>query len=425
MRYAAVKNGVLCYISNEKLSGATTVEIGDELNDIPSKKLLLHGKLKDGKLIYQPKPKEAGKMKLACVSNFKTRCGIAIYAEKLWSEVLKDVGDYRLFIERADDRTGSIYELGGQTIPKDKVVECWKRGESLKELAEAIRAYDPDIVWIQHEYGIFPNARYWLSLMTQLSEYRVIVTMHSVFYHKDKTIVEAAIPELIVHHEGAKKLLKEEKGVPGKVHVIGHGSDEYKQKPALWNFYKSQHTFITTGFGLKYKQFELAIQAGKILKPLYSDIFFTAIFSENAHNSGEHELYYRELLSLTRSLGLEDNVALIRGYQSDESLDSYLRMNKVAVFPYGSNKGHEVFGASGAARTAMAAGVPVVSSSIAHFSDLPTIKANNPEEIAAALDELFCSEKVRLAQIERQCSYLAQNSWANVAKKHVAIFNGS
>ncbi|MFT2588457.1 hypothetical protein, partial [Escherichia coli] len=86
------------------------------------------------------------------------------------------------------------------------------------------------------------------------------------------------------------------------------------------------------------------------------------------------------LMCLIDELGIQENVALIRGFQSEETLDSYLRTNQATLFPYISHPSHEVWGASGAARIAMAKGLPVVTSSVNHFSDLPTIKADSGEE---------------------------------------------
>jgi glycosyltransferase involved in cell wall biosynthesis len=119
---------------------------------------------------------------------------------------------------------------------------------------------------------------------------------------------------------------------------------------------------------------------------------------------------------------LHENVAIIRGYQSDNIIDSYLRTNQVGVFPYLSVPGHSVFGASGAARMAMAAGLPIISSSIPHFSDLPTIKADTPEQIAEALDRLFSSEELKKKQVEKQNQFIITNSWANIAKQYIAVF---
>src|SRR5208337_4525456 len=119
------------------------------------------------------------------------------------------------------------------------------------------------------------------------------------------------------------------------------------------------------------------------------DVFFTGLFSESPYAQVEHQMYYNELMLLIEKLGIQENVSIIRGYQSDATIDSFLRTNQVAIFPYVSHPAHEVFGASGAARTAMSKGLPVITSSVNHFIDLPTIKADTPEEIAKALEKLF------------------------------------
>jgi glycosyltransferase involved in cell wall biosynthesis len=81
-----------------------------------------------------------------------------------------------------------------------------------------------------------------------------------------------------------------------------------------------------------------------------------------------------------------------------------------------------VFGASGAARMAMSKGLPVVTSSVNHFSDLPTIKADSSEEIAAALEKLFTDPVAREAQINRQIEYLEENTWEKIALRYVSLF---
>lgn len=349
-------------------------------------------------------------------------CGIATYAENLWSQVVKHVGDYKLFIENNSSSIGPLNEIGGQSISPDKVVACWKRGNPTKELSAAIKEYDPDIVWIQHEFGLFPNASHWLSLMNQLSGYRVIVTMHSVFHHKDKTICEAAIPEIVVHLQGAYEVLKNEKRIPGKVYVIPHGCFPCTNRERLWNLYKSEKTFMQFGFGFRYKGWENSIRATALLKQKFPDVFFTGLFSESPHSKQEHDVYYNELMDLVEQLDIQENVALIRGFQSEETLDSYLRTNQATLFPYISHPAHEVYGASGAARIAMSKALPVVTSSVNHFSDLPTVKADTSEEIANALSELFTNSSSREAQIKRQIDYLNENTWEKVALRYICLF---
>lgn len=424
MRYAGVKNNRIHVISDDPIISEELeiLEVPHELSHIPSLELITGCRVKNGKIISKLAKKSAKKMKIALVGNWKMKCGIATYSENLWSEVIKHVGDFKLFIENNDSSTGALNEIGDATFSPDKVVACWKRGQSLHELVKELKEYDPDVIWIQHEFGLWPNACHWLALMSQLSNYRVIVTMHSVFHHKDKTIVEAAIPEIVVHLDGGYDVLKNQKHIPGKVYVIPHGCFPCTNRERLWNFYKSEKTFMQFGFGFRYKGWENSIRATAVLKEKYPDVFFTGLFSESQHNKSEHELYYNELMELVSELGVEENVAILRGYQSEETLDSYMRTNQATLFPYVSHPAHEVFGASGAARIAMAKGLPVVTSSVNHFSDLPTIKADSPEELARALEDLFLHPAHREAQINRQIIYLNENTWENIAKKYISLF---
>jgi glycosyltransferase involved in cell wall biosynthesis len=424
MRFAGIKNNKICIVTEAPFrnNNLEIIEIPIELHHVSSLDLISNCRIENGKIISKLAKKPANEMKIAFVGNWKMKCGIATYSENLWGEVAKHVGDFKLFIEHNNSPTGPLNEIGGQTIDENKVVPCWTRGESLKELIAELKKYGPDIIWIQHEFGLWSNARAWLSLMSQLTGYRVIVTMHSVFYHKDKTIVEAAMPEIVVHLDGAYDVLKNEKHIPGKVSVIPHGCFPCTNTDKLWNFYKSEKTFLQFGFGFRYKGWENSIKATAILKEKYPDVFFTGLFSESEHNKTEHDFYYNELMELVEKLDVNENVAIIRGYQSEESIDSYMRTNKVTLFPYVSHPAHEVWGASGAARIAMSKGIPVVTSSVNHFSDLPTIKADSAEEIAKSLEELFLDKNKRDAQINAQIAYLYDNTWEKVALKYIALF---
>lgn len=423
MRYAGVKNNRICLISNEPIHHLELqiIEIPVELSHVASKDLI-NCRVQNGDIICKANKKAGKNLKIALVGNWKMECGIATYSENLWPQVISHVGDFKLFIEDNPNITGDIYQVGQEIVSPDKVLACWKRGSSTKELSTAIKNYNPDIVWIQHEFGLWPNARHWLSLMNQLSEYRVIVTMHSVFHHKDKTICEAAMPEIVVHLQGGYEVLKNEKHVSGKVYVIPHGCLPYVAKEKLWNFYKSDKTFMQFGFGFRYKGWENSIRATALLKEKYPDVFFTGLFSESPHNKSEHDVYYNELMDLVDKLNVGENVALIRGFQSEETLDSYLRTNRATLFPYISHPSHEVYGASGAARVAMSKGLPVVTSSVNHFSDLPSIKAGSPKEIAIALERLFVDTKFKEAQIKKQIDYLNENTWENIAMRYISLF---
>lgn len=411
MRYAGIKNNNVYAVSDRMFSGKEmdVVEIPEELATISSEKIILEYKFKNNKFIDKKLFKNAKDLKIALISNYGDNCGIGTYSKFLYDELIKYFADYKIFAEVGN------YELN------ENVIQCWERGKSLAELVKEIKNYDPDVILIQHEFGLFPDAKYWISMMTQLSEYRIITTMHSVFYHQDKTIVEACMKEIIVHLDGAKDVLKNHKGISAKVHVIPHGCFPCIDRNKLWNFYKSEQTVINFGFGFRYKCIERSIAAIDIIKKKYPNVYLTILFSENKHALIEHRTYYNDLIDNIIKLNLQENVGIIRGYQSDEVLNSFLRINKAAVFSYESHPAHECFGSSGAVPYTMTKAIPVITSNVHHFENLPTIKADSSEDIARELDKLFSDPKLVEEQINKQNKYLITNSWANTAKMYISV----
>lgn len=409
MRFASIKDGRIQIISDNEL--AETIIVSKNLDNIKSSDIIANYRIVNGKFKSKSERTSASKLKVAIVSNYRMICGISSYCEKLLTELGPKLGEYKLFVEEDNNPIGVISEPH---------IVCWKRGKDVSLLVKSIKEYEPDIVLINHEFGLFPNAIMWLSLISQLQEYRIIVIMHSVFRHLDKLICEAAMPEIVVHLDAAKDILRN-KGVLSKISIIPHGCDPQESLPKLWNYYGSSHTVIQQGYGFRYKAFELSIKSVAILKEKYPDVFFTALYSESKYAKNEHQMYYNELSKLISDLKLEGNVAIIRGFQSDGALDSYFRTNNVAVFPYISDPNHEVFGASGAARTAMSKGIPVISSRIPHFSDAETIKADTPEEIANELDKLFSDIEYKKAQVQKQNEFLEANSWQITADRYVQV----
>ena len=408
MSFVGHRNNEIKVISDHRFA-SNDMDVIEITEPISGEDIYCNYRIRNNKLVIKKPFGNTDDLKIAFVTNWNMACGISTYAEALFPKIAKQFKEYRLFIE--DNGTTG-----------DNIVPCWKRGQDHSELVKKLKEYDPDIILINHEWGLFPIATIWLSLMTQLNDYRVIVVLHSVFHHADKTICEAAMPEIIIHSESGKRVLKEEKGISANVTVIPHGCDDYDGR-RFWNLYHTKHCVLQVGFGLRYKNFQDSIMATSILKKKYDDIFFTALFSESPFGRMDHQKYYDELISLIEELDLNSNVAIIRGFQSEAVINSYMRTNKVAIFPYVAQKGHEVHAATGITRKAMARGIPVISSSGYHFSDVPTIKADSPEEIAKEIEMLFEDDAKVDAQVSIQKEFVENNSWDNVVKLYNKVFN--
>ena len=204
--------------------------------------------------------------------------------------------------------------------------------------------------------------------------------------------------------------------------MIPHGCFPSTSKEKFWNLYQSNHTLIQWGFGFRYKGLENALKIVCELKSEIPDVFFTGLISETDGNKAFHDQYFHELSESIKKLGIGDNVGLVRGFQSPECLDSYLRTNRIALFPYIDNGNNTVYGCSGAARLSISKGIPVVASNVPLFDDLEGIcpRPNTIQEYCDAIKILFNDANAE-QQIKKRNQFLIDNSWERVAQKYLEL----
>lgn len=283
-----------------------------------------------GAFVESGKVQKASTLRCAIISNFAQQCGVAEYGQKLFRQLIPMVNDFHFFIEEVSHPTTSLSSLDGVDLSGHLTV-CWKRGESLSRLAKEVIAYNPDIVIINYEPGIFPNSRWLLSLASQLDRYPTFAIVHSVFpAHRDKLVPLSAFKNIIVHLDEAKTFL--DGALNANVKVLSHGCNDL-DATRLWNVYRSKHTIVQTGYGIAYKGMEDSIRATGLLKAKYPDVFFTCLFSETSPDNPEHKTYHEKLMKIVNELSLQDNVAILRGYRTDIVLDSFYRTNKLLSSP--------------------------------------------------------------------------------------------
>lgn len=408
--YVGHRLGAIVLLAEEH--GKDRIPVPLELAEIPPRELLSDYQVRGGKIVKQGDFKDTSKLKAAFISVYGIACGISTYSEQLWPELGKMFGDYMIFSEK----------LMQGTDDSPKIKRCWQRGKSVVELLSEVREYDPDVVYIQHEYGIFPSAANWLALLSGLGRYRVIVCLHSVYDHEDKAVSEFAVKEAIVHTEAGAEALKK-KSISTKITVIPHGCVQSRRGEKLWNPYGKRKTILQVGFGFRYKGWETAIEVVAELRSRGHDPFFTGIFARPAMANPEMDSYLAELMELISTLGVEDNVALIPGFQSEETISRLARTNMVAMFPYVDNGEHTVYGCSGAARMLMSYGIPVVTSNVPLFSDLEGVcpQGHDVNELANHVEAMFNSRYLSELQVTKQEKFVTCNSWPETAKRYAAV----
>ena len=371
-----------------------------------------------GKKLNLGDAKEVKNLRIAFVCNWNDNCGISTYSSYLVDALKTKVKELHVFSESGSDRTDD----------PPYVTRCWKRGTSLKGLIDKIVEWAPDFIIIQHEFGIFPKATYFLQLLQGIEDIPYVVTMHSVYEHLDKSICTSAVKDIVVHSEEGKKVLKK-LGNANNIYVVPHGCVQFndEDKTELWNIFQTPYTIVQFGFGFFYKGVDRVLDAIHYLKrsdPKFKDIFYCYLCSDNYHTSVVHTQYYDFLIKKIDELSLHDNAVIIRKFQTDQMIKNYLRTAKIAVFPYVGDPKNMVYGASGAIRIAMACGIPVIASSCHQFDDLEDVVPcpANFAELADEIDEVFSNHNHRKSILAKSEAYMAANTWGISADRYINLY---
>ena len=382
------------------------------------------------KLIYKKLPKDTieklniktkkpnNELRVAIICNWKDKCGISTYSQYLVNSLASKVKEIAIFSEIVEENIN---------IKEENVFPCWERGEDLSILIESLKKYNPDFIIIQHEYGIFPNAFRFMQLMQHIDNIPYVVVMHSVYKHLDKAVYSESAKNIIVHSEEGKKVLKE-MGNTNNIFVIPHGCVQLKNTSELWNICINPYTITQFGFGFAYKGVDRALRAVAHLKSTqkkYENMQYIYLCSTNSHNNGTNSEYCNKLISLAKELNISSNIVIIQKYQTEEMINLYLRLTKIAIFPYVIDSTNEVFGASGAIRIALSNKRPVIASESHLFDDLTNVvpRPASHIELANEIDKIFSSSEYRNKLVNDGSKYVNDNSWDLAANKYLQIYN--
>lgn len=357
--------------------------------------------------------KKVDKLRVAMIANWGQACGISTYTGYLVRALRGKVSELKVFSE-----------IGCEA--SDDVEPCWERGKSMSACIDKVLEWKPDFVIIQHEFGLFPKAPALLQMLQKLDGTPYAVVLHSTYEHLDKSVCTSAMKRIIVHTDVAKGVLRSI-GNTSEIHMIPHGCVQFPDRESLWNIFQTPHAIVQFGFGFFYKGVDRAIDSIaklKMMKPeKYHDIFYCYYCSESAHCKNIHDEYMDHLVKKVASLGLEDNVAVIKKYNSDQEVNNILRTAKLAVFPYINNPNNTVYGASGAIRVAMANGIPVIASESHLFDELPVPRPTDADSLALEIDKVFSDWKHKDQMISRQDEYVSATNWDIVTDKYIATMN--
>lgn len=380
-------------------------------------------------------------MRVAMVTSWPPRwCGIATYAENL-VEALRAAGaDVHVVCHADGGRLGErkVHPVIDQGSPS------WYR-----PLLRAVREIDPDVVHVQHEFGLYtffqtpgvydfePRNAFALAVPLfhwNATERPAVVTYHSVFsrltreeaLYYDHTMGLAAAN--VVHEPYQRTHLPENLGrVPDNVFVIPHGAGRRRPAPARVRARREQlglgrrPTLGMMGWWEPNKGFERVIDLWpRVLREVPDAALVLAGDARPGSPTGAatREAY----LARVASSPARDAIRVVRGAFSKEEYLEILSAFDAAALPYLHAS------QSGNLAHAYQAGLPVIVSAVEGLkSSVEQSRAGfvvpDDRQLAAAIVRLLGDRALRREFAEAARRYVRDTiAWDRVARRHLDTY---
>jgi glycosyltransferase involved in cell wall biosynthesis len=368
------------------------------------------------------------RMKLAWVSSWNTKCGVASYSDYVVRHLARDF-EVRIFASRRD------YPL---TPDAENVRRCWddRSNPSLDDLTTELEAFAPDAVVLQFNFGFYDVSAF--GRLVEALERRgvtVLVTFHST---KDvnKPEIKASLrtirselskaSRLLVHSLADVSLLQTF-GLRDNVTMFPHGVLNSKQVSIgtareRLRLPPDVPIVATYGFLLPHKGTDQLLEA---LPELQRRVPGTHLLMVNAlyPTPASTEQLVRSRAAIAR-LGIERSVTMINDFLSDDGALALLHSADVVVFPYQTT----AESASGAVRFGLSAHRPVACTPMEIFEDVKavvhTLSGCDAGALARGLAELLADPARLSSKQQMQEEWLGSHGWDVLARRLRGMVRG-
>jgi glycosyltransferase involved in cell wall biosynthesis len=368
------------------------------------------------------------KLKVAWVSSWNSKCGIASYTEFLTAHLDPASFDVHFFASYANE-----------TIVPDtpQVTRCWSDlyGKSDLLLAQ-LKQYQPDVVVLQHSFGFFSHATTVdLIRFANQRNIPISITFHST---KDATAsgTKISLTEIIEDLKFADRLLVH--GIDDlnrlrgwnlidNAAIMPHGvhrrqSADVAEARRAADLPVNAKIVATYGFLLPHKGLEQMIEAFATIVKRIPDAYLLMV---NAlYPAPESEHMAAQCRARIKALGLENRIRMVTEFLPDRESFAYLDAADLVVFPYQAT----AESSSAAARYGMASNRPVVCSPLRIFDDLNgtahQLPGTSADDIASGVVELLGDETLRLSKAAEQQAWLEAKSWERVSARLAGMLVG-
>jgi GT2 family glycosyltransferase/glycosyltransferase involved in cell wall biosynthesis len=357
-------------------------------------------------------PHEKQSPRVAILSTYHQRCGLAAYAEFM-VKALQEAGISPLIL--AEDTTATLAH------DDENVIRCWTRDSNGGSRIAALMSKH-QIELLHVNYGGYFALDGWLEHVLQAvrdSGVRVLITFHTTESSSPKPGALARLADLCYVHHAQNALELVALGCPpDRVEQIPLGmpalqiTDIFENKLAL-NWDPAQKVVSTFGFVEPHKGILELINAIHIVNQV-EDVHLLVIGGVNP-SSEVSAAYLATCKVRVAELNLTQRVHFAEDYVEDEYVQSYLRASNVIVLNYSSRR----YEASQSAAIALASGRPVVTSQAPAF-DFPaalTLKTTDAFPLPGAILYLLRNPFVGRMMLNAVMDYEKTAGWPVVARR--------
>ncbi|GHT94975.1 glycosyl transferase [Spirochaetia bacterium] len=372
-------------------------------------------------------------LNIAFIGNYLPRqCGIATFTTSLCEAVAAAHPGISCFAVPITD----ISE--GYAYPDRVRFEIEEKNlDSYRQAADFLNSNNPDIVCLQHEYGIFggDDGIFILSLIRKL-KMPVVTTLHTITQNPSKRQrrILSEIAErssfVVVMTKKAVELISTVYEIPeSKIRLIPHGIPEMPFIDP--SFYKAQYemadktVLLTFGLLSPNKGIEQVIRAlPAIIKTKPETVYIVLGATHPGLIRHEGEAYRLSLQQLAAELHVERYVLFRNRFVSPDELKEFLVMADIYITPYL----YEEQITSGTLAYSFGIGNAIISTPYWHAAELLAddrgilVPFRDPAAIAEAVLRLASNDGERNTM--RKNAFLAgrEMTWPKAAHRYVELF---
>lgn len=348
---------------------------------------------------------------LALLGNFPPRrCGLATYTYDTFLALRAHKTKPHVDVYVMDD--GQVDGYGRDVtalIPQDDI-------SAYQRTADAINASGAQILWIQHEFGIFGgvSGSHLLALVNRIA-IPVAITLHTILEAPSGTqravlnaLLDRAGTIIVMAHKG-RDILQRSYGVdPTRVSVIAHGIPDCAiGNPASTRArlgLPDRPTILTFGLLSPDKGIADMIEAMPAIVRRCPDAHYVVLGPTHPHLKRKNGESYREsLVARVCELGIGGAVSFVDRFLELDELTDWLTAADVYVTPY-RNPAQIT---SGTLSYAIGLGKAVVSTPYVHATEILAddhgmlVPFRSPDALATAVGNLLVDNPARAAMSSR------------------------